>query len=100
MNSSERHNTIVCSFESTSPRITAYQIHEWIQDKMHLWKEDVCINFISLDKMMAVFQNTSGPLEYKHEGGVLSVVHVEVAGMGIKYVRVANLPPETPNRIL
>jgi hypothetical protein len=49
---------------------------------------------------MAVFQNTPGPLEYKHENGVLSMVQVEVAGMGKKNVRVVNLPLETPNRIL
>jgi hypothetical protein len=109
MNSSERHDTIVCSFDSTSPMITAYQIHEWINDKMHLREEDVrmiqidgpqrnvYIKFISHDKMMAAFQNISGPLEYKQEDGVLSIVQVEVAGMGIKNVRVANLPqkPQT-----
>ena len=112
MTSSERHNTIVCSFEPTSPRITAYQIHEWIHDKMHLWKEDVrkiqidelqrmvFIKFISHDRMMTVLQNTSGHLEYKHDDGVLSIARVKLAVMGLKNVRVANLPPETPNRTL
>ena len=26
----ERHNTLVCTFDPTSPRITACDIHEWI----------------------------------------------------------------------
>jgi hypothetical protein len=60
----------------------------------------VCIKLISHYRKMAVFKNTPGPLEHKHENGVLSMVQGEVAGMGIENVRVANLPPETPNRIL
>jgi len=26
----EQHNTVVCFFDPSSPRITAYEIHEWI----------------------------------------------------------------------
>jgi hypothetical protein len=40
---SERQNTIVCVFDLKSPRVSAYEIHEWIyeqmslQEKMYRW---------------------------------------------------------------
>jgi hypothetical protein len=65
---------------------------------MDMHKVYTGIKFISHDRMMAVFQNTPGPLEYKHENGVLSMVQVEVVGMGKKNVRVVNLPPRNPKQ--
>jgi len=38
---------------------------------------------------------TNGQVEYKHTNGEMSIVRVDMAGMGIKRLRVANLPPET-----
>jgi hypothetical protein len=35
--------------------------------------------------------------EYKHENWEISHVEIEMAGMGTKRVRLANLPPETPD---
>jgi hypothetical protein len=50
--------------------------------------------------MMAVFQLVIGQLEYHHENGELPLVTVEIAGLGVKRVRIANLPPEIPDRTL
>jgi hypothetical protein len=50
--------------------------------------------------MMAVLQIVKGQLEYYHENGELSLVKVEVKGLGIKQVRKANLPPEIPDGTL
>lgn len=50
--------------------------------------------------MMAVLQILKGQLEYHHENGELSLVKVEIAGLGIKRVRIANLPPETRDRTI
>jgi hypothetical protein len=37
----ERQNTLVCIFDPRSPRISAYQIHEWIYETMGLLEDDV-----------------------------------------------------------
>jgi hypothetical protein len=34
--------------------------------------------------MMALYQTVTGPLEYKHDDGTISLVQVELAGMGLK----------------
>jgi hypothetical protein len=112
MNYIKPQNILVCSFDVTSPRTSAYWIHEWLYDVMHLPEADVrtlqidgtqCkvfIKFINYDKMTTMYNRIDGPLEYKHEDGTLSLVQVEMAGIGHKKVRVANLPPEAPNGAL
>jgi ribosomal protein L19E len=42
-----------------------------------------------------VLNATNGQSEYKHTNGEISIVRVDMAGMGTKRVRIANLPPET-----
>ena len=49
---------------------------------------------------MAIFQMANGQLEYHHENGELSLVKVEIAGLGAKRVRITNLPPEIPDGTL
>jgi len=60
----------------------------------------VYIKFISADKMQLILQNIQGQQEYKHENGEISIVKVELAGMGVRRVRVANLPPEVKEPVL
>ena len=40
-NMAERHNIVVCSFDPSSPRITAHDIHEWIQATLRLPEQKV-----------------------------------------------------------
>ena len=35
-NMAEWRNTVVCTFDTTSPKITAYDIHEWIHDTLRI----------------------------------------------------------------
>jgi hypothetical protein len=109
---SERQNTVLCCFGHKSPRITAMQIHEWIDATLHLEEEDVrmihvdgpgrrvYIKFTDNKRMQTLIQDTRGRLEFKHDNAVISQVTVEIASMGIKKIRIANLPPEIPDRTL
>jgi len=47
------------------------------------------------DSMDKILQATGGQKEYKHETGEITQVAIEIAGLGIKKFRIANLPPET-----
>jgi hypothetical protein len=102
----ERLNIIVCTFDPTSPCITAYDIHEWIHHVLRIpehivsmiqiegTKRKVCINLIDNVYVQALLKETNGQAEYKHHNGVLSIVNIAMAGMGTKRVRITNLPPE------
>jgi hypothetical protein len=108
----ERQNTIVCRFDMASPRISAYQIHEWLHGTLHLHESDVRMVQVDGPKrrvyvqlndniiMQAVYQNTQGQLEYRHDTGGISHVKIEIAGMRTRRVHIANLPPETPDTII
>jgi len=106
VNMSDRLNTLTSIFDPRSPRISAYNIHEWIHDTLRLAEEDVSIipvdgpkrcvyiKITNEDRLKEVLKYTNGLCEYKHENGEISQVRVEVAGMGTKKLRIAGLPPE------
>jgi len=50
--------------------------------------------------MHRLLRDTAGILEFKHDRGVLSQVHIAIAGMEIRNVRIANLPTEVPDRTI
>jgi hypothetical protein len=50
--------------------------------------------------MHRLLQDTAGTLEFKPYTGELSQVHTSIAGMGIRKVRIAKLPPEVPDRTI
>jgi hypothetical protein len=39
----KRQKTLVCAFDLQSPRITAFDIHEWIHDTMRLQETEVAM---------------------------------------------------------
>jgi len=43
----ERQNTVVCSFDSSSPRITAYDIHEWFHAARRI--QEGTVSMIQID---------------------------------------------------
>jgi hypothetical protein len=103
----DRQNTVVCAFGPSSPRVLALQIHDWKYDNLKLPEDDVRIiqidgprrsvyikfhSFLSIP--LAVLQETIGGVEFRHGNGELSVVPVELAGMGVRRIRLASLPPE------
>jgi hypothetical protein len=58
----------------------------------------VYIKFSSTTRMQQVLKETQGGLEYQHDNDEISQIRIELAGMGLKKVRIANLPPEVPDR--
>jgi hypothetical protein len=106
---SDRQNTIVCAFDQRSPSITAFHIHEWIQETLRQDEDEinmiqidgprrrVFINFTNGVRMHRLLRDTAGTLEFKHDTDELSQVHIAIAGMEMRKVRIANLPPEVPD---
>ena len=90
----ESHNT----FGPTSPRITAYDIHEWIHQVLQIsehtvsmiqidgTKRQVYIKLIDNVYVQALLRESNGQPEYKQQYRVLSIVNITMAGMGTKRV--------------
>ena len=88
----ECQKTLVFIFDQRSPRITAYQIHEWLHEHLRLQEDEirmiqvdgprrrVYIKFVTSEKMQTVLRSTAGQLEFQHETGEISIVHVDIAG--------------------
>ena len=60
----------------------------------------VFITFTNGVRMHRLMQDTAGTMALKHDTGELSQVHISIAGMGIRKVRIANLPTEVPDRTI
>ena len=39
----ERQHTIVCAFDQRIPRVSAFDIHEWIYETLQLQTNEVCM---------------------------------------------------------
>jgi len=111
MEMGERQNTIVCIFDMRSLRITAFNVHEWIYAQLRLQddirmiqiygpRRRVCIKFATAERMQSILQNIQGQQEYKQDNGEISIVKTELAAMGVRRVRVANIPPEVTEPVL
>jgi hypothetical protein len=85
---SDRQNKIVCSFETRSPRINAFHIHEWIYESLHLAEESiwmipidcprrrVYIKYTNEDRMNASLEDTEGQLEFRRDYVEISQVSI------------------------
>jgi len=106
----ERHNTVVCSFDPSNPRIR--WVDEWIYASVRLLepkatiiqiggiKRQVYIKIVDRDSVLAILRETGGQAEYKYPTGGLSIVSLAMAGMGTKRFRIVNLPLEVPKETL
>ena len=58
-------------------------------------KRHVYIKFTEEQSMSKIIRATGGQKEYKHETVEMTQVTIEIAGLGVKKIRIANLRPET-----
>ena len=87
----ERQNAVFCSFDSSSPRITAYEIHEWIHTDLRIQESTVSmilidgtkrqafIKFVDNESVHALLRDTAGRAEYKYPSGYISIVNIQVS---------------------
>jgi hypothetical protein len=55
-------------------------------------KRHVYINLRENNRLQDVFHLTEGQVEYGHKNGEISIMRVETAGMGMRRIRIANVP--------
>jgi hypothetical protein len=101
----ERLNTAVCIFDPSTPRISTFEIHEWLhevlcipQSKVSIIQRDgikrqAYIKFADQISLQALIRDTNGTAEYKYNTGEIFQVTIAIAGLGTKNVRILNLPP-------
>ena len=91
----ERQQTIVCAFDQRSPRVSAFDIHEWICETLHLQEHDavmiqidgprrhVYIKFSYPQIMQEIMTATQGQEGFRHENGYIFKVRIEAVGLGM-----------------
>jgi len=92
----ERQQTIVCAFDQRSPRVSAFDIHEWIYETLHLQEHEVVmlqidglrrhvyVKFREPQRMQAILTATQGQVDFRHENGEISKVRIEAVGLGMR----------------
>jgi CO/xanthine dehydrogenase FAD-binding subunit len=63
-------------------------------------RRHVYIKFRDYQRMQEILMSTNGHGELRHTNGEISKVRIEKAGLGTRRVRIANLPPEVPDRAI
>jgi hypothetical protein len=109
---SERRNTLACCFDQNSPRMTAFDIHEWIHSQLKVTEHSVLtiqidgtrrqvyIKFKDFHFVQDILDAIKGETVYKLATGEISPVRLMIAGMGLRRIRLANLPPELSNNTI
>jgi len=108
----ERQQTIVCAFDQNSPRVSAFDIHEWVYETLHLKEHEVVmiqidglrrhvdIKFRDSPRMQAILTATEAQEDFRHENGEMSRVRIEAIGLGMRRMRLASLPLELEDKTL
>jgi hypothetical protein len=91
---SERRNTLICCFDPASPRISAFDIHEWIQSQLQVWGQSFLmvqidgthrqafIKFTDCSYVQYIVQTSNGTAVYKYTSGEISLFDLKSPGWG------------------
>jgi len=83
---------MVCIFDPTSPRISGYEIHEWIDEQLQLSeqsltmiqidgiKRHVFMKFVKDTYIQNILQSANGSVECEYVTGEMSIVRLEMHG--------------------
>jgi hypothetical protein len=63
-------------------------------------RQRVYIKFVNEHRLNRTSRDMQGKQTYKHDNGEQSQVIIELAGLGRRDLRIANLPPEVNNRVV
>ena len=63
-------------------------------------RRQVYIKLTTSEQVIAIIQKTNGNVDYKYPTGEIFRVTIDIAGLGTRRVRIANLPPEVPDDAL
>ena len=63
-------------------------------------RKRVYIKVVSQEVMLEILNKSKGSVEFKHVSGEISRVKIEIAGLGTRKIRIANLAPEMSNAIV
>jgi hypothetical protein len=99
----EGKNKLVLTFEKESALLPAREIHLRIQDRLNVEeikilvirtegpKRQMCINFEAIQKV-DIMNDTNECVAYKHAGGQRCPVMITLRGLGVRNMRIADLP--------
>jgi len=106
---SERRNTVVCSFGPKSPRISAFDIYEWIFEQLYVpenvvtmvqidgTRRQVYIKITESQYLQDLLHSTIGQSEYKHNNGENIASEDRNGWNGHEACEVSKPSPETPD---
>jgi len=96
------------TFEKESPRLTAYVIHDWINDFLKVEESDISmiqidgpkrqahIKIAAAQRSMGTLNEMNWSMQYDHCKGRRSTVTITLAGLGMRNARIDNPPPQVP----
>jgi len=105
----EGKQTIVCTFEDTCPRINPLEVHDWLFYELQVTeniilviqidgaRKQAFVKFLDQKYVDKILQMTNGTTQFKHNTGEITQAKIDIAGLGSRRIRVANLPPELTN---
>jgi hypothetical protein len=95
---------IDCAFDQRSPRVSAFDIHEWIYETLHLEEHEVVmiqivglrrhvyIKFRDPQRIQARLTATRRQEDFRHENSEISKVRIQAVELEMRRVRVATIP--------